>query len=417
MSALASLCGDILIKMAPWLLFGFLAAGLLSLFFTPEFVNRHLGRRAGLRAIGLAVLLGVPLPLCSCGVLPVAVGLRKGGAGKGATAAFLLSTPQTGLDSFFATGSLLGGVFALTRPLIATLTGLVGGVAVDRLDREAALPLPVNAAGSKAARFTPGRLLEAVRYGFGTLLGDVAPALALGLLISVLIQAFVPPTVFSESALGNDWIAFPVMLLVGMPMYVCSTASIPVALALMSKGLSPGAALVFLVVGPALNGASLATLLQLFGKRCMAVYLAVIAAGAVLGGVALNLIQRLWGILPDYADASCAGCHAEQEIWQVACAWLLAILLVWHLAVRPLAARLWRPRAASAGVRRLTVRGMHCDHCRGSVRALLERYPGVEKVVQASPEAFDVTGDLPETVAADIADLGFELVEDACDHR
>ena len=127
---------DTLLKMAPWLLFGFLVAGILSLFLTPEDVSKRLGRRAGWRAIVLAVLFGVPLPLCSCGVLPVAVGLRKRGAGKGATAAFLISTPQTGVDSFFATYSLLGWAFAIVRPVVAVITGMVGGLLVDRVDRE-----------------------------------------------------------------------------------------------------------------------------------------------------------------------------------------------------------------------------------------------------------------------------------------
>lgn len=398
-------------KMAPWLLFGFLAAGLLSLFFTPETVSRHLGRRAGWRAIALAVLLGVPLPLCSCGVLPVAVGLRKGGAGKGATAAFLISTPQTGVDSFFATYALLGWAFALIRPLVALVTGVVGGLLVDRLDREAPPPAVTARSAALGAASFAGRAAAALRYGFGTLFGNVAWALLAGLAISALILAFVPPSFFGEGALGSDWVAFPVMLLVGMPMYVCSTGSIPVALALMAKGVSPGAALVFLIVGPALNGASLTTLLRLLGRGCAAIHLAVVAAGAVAAGLALNALDAAWGVVPDFAAPGPAAAHGFAPAIQTAAAVALFALLAWHLAVRPL----WEKFAAAkasppAAARRVVVRGMRCDHCRGAVRDLLAAYPGVTAVRQAGPDAFDVEGGpLPGTLARDIAALGYTL--------
>lgn len=413
LESMANAFWDTTLKMAPWLLFGFLAAGLLSLLFTPEMASRHLGRRAGWRAVVLSVLLGVPLPLCSCGVLPVAVGLRRGGAGKGATAAFLISTPQTGVDSFFATYSLLGWAFAWVRPLVAAVTGVVGGLLVDRADREPPVAPAEMAPEAARAEPWPMRVLGALRYGFGTLFGDVAPALLVGLLISALILAFVPDRFFDAHALGSDWVAFPAMLLIGMPMYVCSTASIPVALSLMVKGISPGAALVFLIVGPALNGASLTTLLRLLGKTCTLIHLAVVAVAAVAAGLLLNLAQALWGVLPEYAvPAEPCMAHAATPAWQGLCAAALLMLLAWHLAVAPW--RRWRarPKARSATARRVTVRGMTCDHCRGSVARLLAAYPGVTKVSQASPEAFDVEGGpLPDSLGADIAGLGYTLFE------
>lgn len=413
LEAMANAFWDTTLKMAPWLLFGFLAAGVLSLFFTPEMVSRRLGRRAGWRAVALSVALGVPLPLCSCGVLPVAVGLRRGGAGKGATAAFLISTPQTGVDSFFATYSLLGWAFALVRPLVALATGVVGGLLVDWADREPPVA-PVGAApGVGRGAPWPMRVARALRYGFGTLFGNVAPALLAGLVISALILAFVPDRFFDAHALGSDWVAFPAMLLIGMPMYVCSTASIPVALSLMAKGISPGAALVFLIVGPALNGASLTTLLRLLGRTCTLIHLAVVAVAAVAAGLSLNLAQGMWGVLPEYAaPAEPCMAHAATPAWQGLCAAALLMLLAWHLAVAPW--RRWRarPRAKSPTARRVTVRGMACDHCRGAVARLLAAYPGVTKVSQASPEAFDVEGGpLPDTLGRDIAGLGYTLFE------
>lgn len=403
--------------MAPWLLFGFLAAGLLSLFFTPTLVCRFLGRAAGKKAVALAVLLGVPLPLCSCGVLPLAASIKRSGASKGAMAAFLISTPQTGIDSFFATGSLLGWVFALVRPLVATLTGLAGGFAIQAIDNETLTTDAPLATEVPPQTSLFGKLLAALQYGYLTLLKSIAPALLIGLIISALILVFVPDSLFSSEALGNDWIAFPVMLLIGMPMYVCSTASIPVALALMAKGISPGAALIFLIVGPALNGASLTVLLQLLGKKCLAVYLFIISLAAVLAGLALNAANAAWGLLPNYTELATNACHGAcsgAAPLRPIFATILFALLAWHLIIRPLLSRLSVQKvlaAAQPHERLVSVKKMRCDHCRGAVRQLLQSYPQVTAVTPVDNETFRVEGVLPETLAADITKLGFELAE------
>ena len=449
-------------QMALWLLWGFLFAGVLSLFFTPERVERLLGRQAGWRAVVWAVLLGVPLPLCSCGVLPVAAGLRKGGASKGATAGFLLATPQTGLDSIFATYALLGGVFAVTRPLVALLSGLTGGWLIEWLDAkttqvattkntkstkggdakhaeiDADLETTKNTKGGNAeyaeiyadlettkehkdtqrstevaqgetkkgsnAKALQRKVLRVVNYAF-CLLGNVARPLALGLGISAAILAFVPPDGLVGAWLANDWVAFPVMLLVGLPLYVCSTASIPMALALMAKGLSPGAALIFLIAGPALNGASLTTLWTLLGRKATALFLAVVAVFAVGSGLVLN---AWWGgAVAEGAEACCAGAtHGN-----AAAAVVLLALLGYHIVLKPL----WRRRTMTTAenpARRVVVKGMACDHCRGIVAERLRKYPGVTAVHGAGRDAFDVAGGpLPDTLAADLAELGFTLVE------
>ncbi len=410
-----------LVAMAPWLLFGFFFAGVLRIWFSPERISNFLGQQAGWRSIALAVALGVPLPLCSCGVLPVAAGLRKSGAGKGATAAFLIATPQTGVDSFFATWSLLGGFFAFLRVAVAVVTGIVGGLLVDAVDPEKGRSEVVKAVAPEAKRGWLKSVWGVFQYGYGSLFGGVAKPLFCGLVLSALIVTFVPPEVFSEKWLGNDWLAFPVMLLVGMPMYVCSTASIPVALALIARGISPGAALVFLIVGPALNGASLTTLWVLLGRRCTWVHLGVVALGSTVAGLALNGMNALWQVLPAYTQEASACCKEgifAQGAVQVACAVVLATLLVIHLVVRPC----WKGVALRAsravlkgGAKRVVVRGMACDHCRGAVTKLLQGYPGVERVTPDGADAFCVEGELPESLAKDIEGLGFALerVEEA----
>jgi uncharacterized membrane protein YraQ (UPF0718 family) len=397
------------LAMAPWLLFGFLAAGLLSLFFSPERISATLGRNAGKKAIWLSVLLGVPLPLCSCGVLPTALGLRKSGASKGATAAFLISTPQTGIDSFFATGSLLGWVFAIIRPLVAILTGLVGGIVVDSIDHEPQIQTTTAKTLSTTNQNLWNKSRAILQYGYGMLLGNVAWALLIGIIISALISILIPNDFFNNTFLGNDWVAFPVMLLIGIPMYVCSTASIPVALSLMAKGISPGAALIFLIVGPALNGASLTILLRLLGKTCTLIHLAIISSFALLAGLCLNLINTHWNLLPTYTTCNCA--THNTPLWQKVAAGLLLLLLAFHITkkiltkVRPMNTN--TPTQAS----RIVIKGMMCDHCRNAAQKLLTSYPTVTNVERCAPDAFLVQGSLPDTLAKDIEDLGFTLLQ------
>ncbi len=399
-------------KMAPWLLGGFLLAGFLSLWVSPGVVSRYLGRRRGWRAILWAVGLGVPLPLCSCGVLPVAVGLRKNGAGRGAVAAFLISTPQTGVDSFLATWSLLGVPFALMRIVVAVITGLVGGLLVNALDHDVELTTTEVSVSISDVRGIVGRIRAAALYGFGTLFGSVSAALLVGLVISACIWAFVPPEVFSERWLGNDWLAFPVMLLVGMPMYVCSTASIPVALALMAKGLSPGAALVFLIVGPALNGASLTTLLKLLGRRCTVIHLSVVAGFSVAAGAVLNGLNARFDFLPRYQEMEGECCRMESGAWfSKGCVVAILFLFGYHLLFKPMRQRMITRKKYSSEQTVVTVRGMSCDHCRTMVERLLEHYPGVSRVTQMGSDAFGVEGVLPDTLRRDLKALGFELVE------
>lgn len=284
--------------MAPYLLFGFLMAGILSVLISTAFVERHLGG-TGLWAVVKASLFGVPLPLCSCSVIPVAASLRRHGASKGATTAFLLSTPQTGADSIMATFSLLGPVFAVFRPFAAFVSGILGGALVQRLathEKDEPAPDRDNEAcccgtqrSSKVARI--------FRYGFLVLPQDIAGSLLVGILIAGVIAVLVPDGFFAE-VLGTGFIAMLVMMLLGIPVYVCATASIPVAAAMMLKGVTPGAALVFLMTGPATNAATVATLWRMFGRRTAMLYLAAVAATALGSGLVLDAFFTIVRVRP-----------------------------------------------------------------------------------------------------------------------
>lgn len=277
--------------MAPYLLLGFLVAGLLGVFMPAGFIEKHLGKR-GLLQIVKASLLGVPIPLCSCSVIPVTASLRKHGATHGATVSFLTSTPQTGVDSIAATWGLLGPVFAIFRTLIAFITGCICGIAVETFtppseDAENDCndeDCPTCNPAPKAVRWK-----QVFTYGFGTLPRDIGRALLIGILVSGLLGALVPEDFFTRY-IGSEWISMIAVLGLGIPLYVCSTGSIPIALAMIGMGLSPGAALVFLITGPATNAATVATVMKTMGRKAVASYLATLGLCSLAAGWLLNRI-------------------------------------------------------------------------------------------------------------------------------
>jgi len=291
-------------EMSPYLLFGFFAAGILSVLISQPLVEKHLGGR-GIWPLVKASLFGVPLPLCSCGVIPVSMLLHKQGASKGSSVSFLLSTPQTGADSIFVTLSLLGPLFAIFRPLAAFVTGIIGGWLVNIFDKGnkdkiETIPQTTNQCceikGSSKLIGVPKRKKKAfevplggLKYGFITLPRDIGKAMLVGLLIAAFISALVPDGYFAEK-LGTGIFAMIIMMLLGIPVYVCATASVPVAAALILKGLTPGAALVFLMTGPATNAASFVTIWKTLGGKTAIIYLATVAGCALTGGMLLDYI-------------------------------------------------------------------------------------------------------------------------------
>ena len=277
-------------EMSPYLLFGFFVAGLLSVLVSQKLVEKHLGGR-GLWPLLKASIFGVPLPLCSCGVIPVSMSLHKHGASKGSTIAFLLSTPQTGVDSIFVTLSLLGPVFAVFRPVAALITGLVGGAVVDMFEQstETQKGPAEKCTDECCSTEKTSRVVKGLKYGFVTLPRDIGKAMFLGLVIAAFISALVPDGYFAEK-LGTGIFAMVVMMFLGIPVYVCATASVPVAAALIMKGLTPGAALVFLMTGPATNAASFVTIWKTLGRATAIIYLLTVAGCALLGGILLDLL-------------------------------------------------------------------------------------------------------------------------------
>lgn len=315
---------NVLSIMAPYLLLGFLAAGILGAFVPVSFIENHLGKR-GLWQIVKASLLGVPIPLCSCSVIPVSTSLRRHGATKGATISFLSSTPQTGVDSIAATWGLLSPLFAVFRTLIAFITGCICGAAVEAFTP----PLEESDTGHDEencpiCNLPSGahRWKKVFTYGFGTLPKDIGRSLLLGILISALLGALVPDDFFTRY-LSSEWLSMLAVLALGIPLYVCSTGSIPIALAMISTGLSPGAALVFLVTGPATNAATIATVLKTMGRHAVAVYLITLAGCSLLAGWLLNRILTT-GMIVEHVHEHTAGTGTFEQI----CALVLLGILI-----------------------------------------------------------------------------------------
>lgn len=277
-----------LAEMSPYLLFGFFVAGLLGALVSRDWVERHLGGR-GFWPLVKASILGVPLPLCSCGVIPVSMSLHKHGASRGSTISFLLSTPQTGVDSIFVTFSLLGPIYAVFRPIAAFVTGIVGGGLVNAFDKTNGQSEHSQCHDECCSDSKKTRMAGAFKFAFITLPRDIGAALLIGLAIAALIGSLVPKDYFA-GRLDHPMIELLVMMALGIPVYVCATASVPIAAAMIMTGFSPGAALVFLMTGPATNAASIATIWKGLGAKTAVIYLLTVAGCALGAGLLLNSI-------------------------------------------------------------------------------------------------------------------------------
>lgn len=301
---------DLLLDAGIYIVFGITIAGLLKTFLSTEYVARHLGTGRFLPVLK-AALFGVPIPLCSCGVLPAAASLKKQGASNGATIAFLVSTPESGVDSISVTYALLDPIMTVARPVAAFISAVAAGVTesfLGQANTPAKTPILEPCAvdnccsGEECSpqehanhHGTGPKLLGGIRYAFTELWGDLALWFAFGLLLSGIITVLVPQELFSEY-LGGGLSAMLIMLAAGIPIYICASASTPIAASLILKGVSPGAALVFLLVGPATNMASLSVLTGLLGKRATLRYLLVLATTSILAGLTVDQVYNFSNI-------------------------------------------------------------------------------------------------------------------------
>jgi len=290
---------DLSNAMAPYILFGLLFAGILHVFVPQSLVKRHLGKDS-LWSVVKATLFGIPLPVCSCGVIPLAAGMKKSGASNGSTLAFLISTPITGVDSILATYGIFGWIFTIYRVVTSMLISIIAGVLAnfytDKEEHKSLLEEEHSECSTKSCclgsdekRTKESKTKEALQYAFGTLLEDIATPLLLGLLLGALISVAIPEDM-STLLLEYSWLSYLIAIAIAVPMYVCATASLPIAAGLILAGVSPGAAFVFLSAGPATNTVTIGVVKKMLGSTTLFIYLGTIIVGSALFGLGLDMI-------------------------------------------------------------------------------------------------------------------------------
>ncbi len=393
-------------EMSPYILLGFLFAGVLHAFMSPEIMSRHFSGN-GLRQSLKAALLGVPLPLCSCGVLPTAISLRRSGASIAATTSFLIATPQTGVDSIAATYSLLGPAFAVARPIAAFLSAVFGGAVMGRLaDDTDGTSFAESAAAQRLKPTFWGRVRDMLYYGFVDMVASVGKWLVIGLIVAALIAALVPDDFFAVFA-GYPLLAMVVVVIVAVPMYVCATGSIPIALSLMLKGLTPGTALVFLMAGPAVNFASYTLLSHAMGRRNALLYITIVALSAIGAGLIIDyLLPSAW-FVPKMS--ACVGCCGSGVMWHSSISsMLLCALLFYSLVIRKFTNKTIKTDMA----KEYRINGMMCVHCKARVEKELAAVAGVTSVVvDLDKKVAIVHGNHSEQDIADkVNALGYEYI-------
>ena len=396
---------NVVCEMAPYLLLGFFIAGVLHVFVPQKFYANYLSRSNKLSVVW-AALLGVPLPLCSCGVIPTAIGLRNEKASKGAIASFLIATPQTGIDSILATFSLMGLGFAIIRPTAALITGVCGGLLVNRLVHEDDI---TDESTSSCQVENGNRIWRVLKYAYYDMLRDIGLRLLIGLVVAALIQVAVPDEFFLNFG-SQPLLQMLVILVIAVPMYICSTGSIPVAAALMMKGLSPGAALVMLMAGPAVNLASILVVHKSMGRRFTSIYLMTIVGFAVLFGLLLNATElfTFHSSLFTSEGACCMSTSALPSPFKIVCATVLTLLIVFTLIMK-LFSRFTDKKPLDPDVTVYRVEDMHCSHCEAAVVRAVEEVPGVEKAkASASANTLTIKGPATEeAIRAAVEGIGY----------
>jgi uncharacterized membrane protein YraQ (UPF0718 family)/copper chaperone CopZ len=379
---------DTFVSMAPYLMMGLFFAGCLHVFVKNDIVLKHLGGNT-IASVFKAAIFGIPLPLCSCGVLPVAMSLRKGKASNGATISFLISTPQTGIDSIIATWGMLGPVFAIFRPFAALAMGISGGLITNLFSVK---PAVIDQARPK--RFECNICCETLphkhsitdkiknifSYAYRDFFDDISVNLAIGIVISGAIAFFVPDRFF-ERYVNNEFLSMLLMVALGIPMYTCVTASIPVAVALMLKGLSPGAAFVFLTVGPATNFSFIMVIAHVMGKKIVTVYLTTLAVMSIIAGYGLNWIFNITGKQSLESMLTAHFCKHTAPWELIASVMFLAIICMSFY-------RIWTPKVLELlGLKKagpsscsIDIEGMSCKNCARKITESIKKVEGVTSV-------------------------------------
>lgn len=394
---------SLIAEMGPYLLLGFLVAGLLHRWVRQHWIEQHLGK-PGFKSIVLASIVGVPMPLCSCGVIPVTASLREKGASKGAATSFLTSTPQTGVDSILATYGMLGPVFAIYRVIVAFISGIGVGLTVelfsskntevDTIPKGSLPPIPT--------------WKESLRYGLITLPGDIAVSLFIGFLLAGLISTMAPDDLLANLP-GGVYTSIFLTTVIAIPFYICSTGSIPLALALIESGLPVSAALVLLIAGPATNIATITTMRKTLGGRETAIYVSMII---LVSWVAALFFHEFL----DTSEFNIGHIHLDSlSLWShSAGAVLIAMLAYSYFKEGNSVSSEIIDSGNEPEIASFKIKGMTCSHCRESAITGLSSLPGINRVSVDLKSGATQIGGLSiesETISAKLSSLGFAMTD------
>lgn len=435
---------NILNEMSPYLILGFLFAGILKVAFPQRLIDKYLGKK-NIRSVINASLIGIPLPLCSCGVIPTGISFYRSGATKGSSISFLISTPQTGIDSILVTYSLLGLPFAIIRPFIALFTGVMGGLLANGFDKREHVTIPSSTAEAScgcdtdkssencectsgcgceresSSTTTPSKEKSAIyrlfKYAFVDFLQDISKWLVIGLLLAALISAVIPDDFFTRF-IGNDFLGMVIILIASIPLYICATGSVPIAAILMMKGLSPGAALVFLMAGPATNAATITVLNKVLGRKATFSYLISITIGALLFGLLIdNVLPREWFDMKGFhAHMQGHEGHFELPLWLKWGSSITLVLLILNGYRKKYISKIKRFELPTINTqtmeqKTITINGMSCNHCKMSVEKHIGALPNIELAqVNLEQKTLQIKGNHlnMEEIKKVIEELGFE---------
>ena len=392
------------IEISPYLLFGFLFSGILSVSLSVETVTKYLGSKK-LKSIFLASFFGIPLPLCSCGVIPVFSYLKKHGASKASTTSFLISTPQTGIDSILVTYGLLGPIFAFFRPIVAFISGIVGGVLVSVFDRENTNTGGTLSCSTDCCVDEESKFWKIFDYGFIRLPQDIATPLIIGIVTAASIFYLIPPDYFNGIGMGISGML--IMLFLGLPSYVCATASIPIALALHLKGFSMGSLIVFLMSGPATNIATISVAIKQIGKKSTIIYVLTIIICSITSGLLFDFIFPNLTVEKSLS----ASMHMLPRSVEVISGYILVLILLNSIRLNYFSKS---NIVANKSNTIIKIKGMSCNSCVESIKKTIKKIKGIEflnlELKSGKLEVICSSEDLNK-IKKSIMDLGFEVVE------
>lgn len=394
---------SIINTMSIYLLFGFLIAGVLHVFVPQKIFVKYLSNN-NFMSVFYSALFGIPLPLCSCGVIPTAMSLYKDGASKGAVVSFLIATPQTGIDSIIATYSLLGLPFAILRPIAAFVTALAAGNIANLFVKENSIKKEiVHSCLVKTKLKFSDKIKSVFKYSFVEMMHDIGKTLLIGLIIAGFISYFVPDNFF-EIFKDNTLLSMILILFIAIPMYVCATGSIPIAVALMLKGMSPGTAFVLLIAGPAANFASILVIGKVLGKKTLVIYLLIISFGAILFGLFIDYVLPVQWFDISYFISNTHHHSLVHNILKITSTIFLLSCIIYVLLFH-------KEKHLENNFNVYKIDGMRCNKCKANIEKVISNIKGVSSVnVDLSKGVAEVSGTVMEQeIEKAVSSIGFKF--------